>query len=74
MGQLSASSLSVRMGGCFAVQVVSVPLAGKIGTYCLNSTFTFDLSGINFSNPMASTLNGSGTSNCWTVMHQSMMP
>jgi hypothetical protein len=72
MGQISASSLSVRMGGCFAVQAVSGPHAGKIGTYCLNSTFTFDLSSINLSDPMASTLNGTGTSNCWTVLHQPM--
>jgi hypothetical protein len=67
-------SMSVRMGGCFAVQAVSGPHAGMIGTYCLNSTFTFDLSGINLSNPMTSTLNGTGTSNCWTVIHQPMTP
>lgn len=66
-------SMSVRMGGCFAVQAVSGPEAGKIGTYCLNSTFTFDLSGINLSNPMQSTLNGTGTSNCFTVLHKPMM-
>ena len=67
-------SMSVRMGGCFAVQAIDGPHAGMIGSYCLNSTFTFDLSGIDLSNPMASTLNGTGTSNCWTVIHQPMMP
>ncbi|MEW6330290.1 MAG: hypothetical protein AB1560_02415 [Pseudomonadota bacterium] len=66
-------SMSVRMGGCFAVQGVSGPHAGKIGTYCLNSTFTFDLSGINLANPMQSTLNGTGTSNCFTVLHNPIM-
>lgn len=66
-------SMSVRMGGCFAVQAVSGPEAGKIGTYCLNSTFTFDLSGINLSNPMQSTITGTGTSNCFTVLQQPMM-
>lgn len=66
-------SMSVRMGGCFAVKSESGPHAGKVGTYCLNSTFTFDLSGINLTNPMQSTINGTGTSNCWTVLHNPIM-
>ena len=66
-------SMSVRMGGCIAMQAVSGPHAGKIGTQCLNGTFTFDLSGIDLANPMASTLNGTGTSNCWMVLQKPMM-
>ena len=66
-------SMSVRMGGCLAVQGVSGPNAGKVGTECLNSTFTFDLSGITLDNPMASTLDGTGTSNCWMVLQKPMM-
>lgn len=65
-------SMSVRMGGCLAMQGVSGPQAGKIGTQCMNGTFTFDLSGINLNNPMASTLNGTGTSNCWLVLQKPM--
>jgi len=66
-------SMSVRTGGCMAVQGVSGPNAGKIGTQCLNGTFTFDLSGIDLANPMMSTLNGTATSNCFTVLHKPMM-
>ena len=77
IGQLlngsNGMSMSVRMGGCIAMQAVSGPNAGKIGTQCLNGTFTFDLSGIDLTNPMASTLNGTGTSNCWMVLQKPMM-
>ncbi|HEY0720219.1 MAG TPA: hypothetical protein VGE50_03085 [Gammaproteobacteria bacterium] len=66
-------SMSVRMGGCMAMQGVAGPNSGKIGTQCLNGTFTFDLSGIDLNNPMASTLNGTATSNCWLVLQQPMM-
>ena len=69
----SGMSMSVRTGGCFAVQGVSGPNKGKVGTQCLSGTFTFDLSGINLTNPLASTLNGTATSNCWTVLHKPMM-
>jgi len=69
-------SMSVRMGGCFAVQAVDGVEAGKIGTYCLNSTFTFDLSGIVYSqDPMeaaTSSITGIGSSNCTTVLHTPM--
>lgn len=68
IGQLGGMSMSVRMGGCFAVQAVDGVEAGKIGTYCLNSTFTFDLSGIDPGNPMQSTITGTGSSNCTTVV------
>lgn len=66
-------SMSVRMGGCMAMQGVDGPNKGKIGTQCLNGTFTFDLSGIDLYNPMASTLNGTATSNCWLVLQNPMM-
>ena len=69
IGQLDGLSMSVRMGGCFAVAAVDGVEAGKVGTYCLNSTFTFDLLGIDLGNPMQSTITGKGTSNCTTVLH-----
>lgn len=84
MGQLEVGvdadgvdmSMSVRMGGCFAVAATEGVEAGKIGTYCLNSTFTFDLSGINYSSdPMVaatSTITGIGSSNCTTVLQTPM--
>lgn len=73
LGGTDGMSMSVRMGGCFAVQAVDGPEAGKIGTECLNGSFTFDLSGIDLGNPFYSTLNGTGTSNCFTVVHEPMM-
>lgn len=83
MGQLDVDgngapdmSMSVRMGGCFAVAAVEGVEAGKIGTYCLNSTFTFDLSGIVYDpDPMVaatSTITGIGSSNCTTVVQTPM--
>jgi hypothetical protein len=70
VGQLSAQSMSVRMAGCSAVVGIAGQDAGKLGTLCLNGTFTFDLSGINLANPMTSNIKGTGTSNCVTVMHK----
>jgi len=70
VGYLSAQSMSVRMAGCSAVVGVAGPDAGKVGTLCLNGTFTFDLSGINLASPMTSSIAGTGTSNCITVMHK----
>jgi len=81
MGQLDVDgdgnpdmSMSVRMGGCFAVQAIEGVEAGKIGTYCLNSTFTFDLSGIILdpASMMQSTITGIGSSNCTTVVQTPM--
>lgn len=69
VGQMSAQSMSVRMAGCSAVVGVDGPNAGKLGTLCLNGTFTFDLSGIDLSNMMMSDIVGTGTSNCVTVLH-----
>jgi len=65
VGQISAQSMSVRMAGCSAVVGTAGPDAGKVGTLCLNGTFTFDLAGI----PQGK-LTGTGTSNCITVMHK----
>jgi hypothetical protein len=70
VGQLSAQSMSVRMAGCSAVVGVAGSDAGKLGTLCLNGTFTFDLLGINLANPMTSDIKGTGTSNCTIVMHK----
>jgi hypothetical protein len=70
VGQLSTQSMSVRMAGCSAVVGIAGPDAGKVGTLCLNGTFTFDLAGINLANPMTSNIVGTGTSNCIVVMHK----
>jgi hypothetical protein len=70
VGRLSAQSMSVRMAGCSAAVGIAGPDAGKVGTLCLNGTFTFDLSGINLANPMTSNIMGTGTSICITVLHQ----
>lgn len=68
VGTISAQSMSVRMAGCSAVVGVSGSDKGKLGTLCLNGTFTFDLLGINLANPMSSDIKGTGSSNCTTVM------
>jgi hypothetical protein len=78
VGSLIASnSLSVRMAGCSALVAASGPNAGKVGTLCLNGTFSFDLSGVllptsptDMMTPMTSTITGTGTSNCTTVLHK----
>ena len=62
-------SMSVRMGGCFAVQAVSGPETGKIGTECLNGSFTFDLSGIDLNNPSYLPRVSLPSNDCFTVMH-----
>jgi len=67
MGQVSAQSMTVRMAGCSAVVGVAGPDAGKLGTLCLNGSFTFDLAALAQGN-----LTGTGTSNCVTVMHTPM--
>jgi len=67
MGQVSAQSMTVRMAGCSAVVGVDGPDTGKVGTLCLNGSFTFDLAAL-----AAGNLTGTGTSNCVTVMHTPM--
>jgi len=69
VGQISPESLTVRMAGCSAVVGVAGPNAGKLGTICVNSTVAFDLAGIDLSNPFASHITATGTSNCVTVLH-----
>ena len=77
IGQLLSGSnglsMSVRLGGCFGIEAVSGRHKGKVGTMCLNNTLTFDLSGINLTNPLSSSITGAGTSNCWTVLHTPLM-
>jgi len=69
-------SMSVRTGGCGAVVGVDGPNAGKVGTLCMNGTFTFDLSGIVLSadpmEMMTSDLKGTGNSNCVLVLQDPM--
>lgn len=64
MGQIvPGASLSVRMAGCSAVTG-----GGKVGTLCLNGTFTFDMSNM----MVDGSISGTGTSNCITVLHEPM--
>lgn len=64
MGQIvPGASLSVRMAGCSAVTG-----GGKVGTLCLNGTFTFDMSTM----MVDGAISGTGTSNCITVLHEPM--
>ena len=69
MGQVDPvnQSMTVRMAGCSAVVGVAGPDAGKLGTLCLNGSFTFKLADLAQGN-----LSGTGTSNCVTVMHTPM--
>ena len=68
-------TMSIRMAGCSAIVGVSGPNFGKMGTLCLNSTVTFDVSEINPGNPLTnqSGISASGTSNCVTVLHTPTM-
>jgi hypothetical protein len=70
MTKISPMSLSVRMAGCSAVVGTDGPNKGKVGTICLNGTFTFDLA----SALTGGALTGTGTSNCITVLHTPIMP
>jgi len=68
------NSLSVRMAGCSALMGASGSNAGKVGTICLNGTFSFNLSQVVLdpATAMTSTITGTGTSNCITVLHTPM--
>ncbi|MCK4586907.1 MAG: hypothetical protein KAU29_06175, partial [Gammaproteobacteria bacterium] len=70
-----AKTMSIRMAGCSAIVGVSGPNAGMLGTLCLNTTATFDVSGTSTVTPAhnGSTINGSGSSNCVTVLHYPTM-
>ena len=71
-------TMSVRMAGCSTIVAIEGPHAGKMGTLCMNSTATFDISGANgiFDDehhmvgyePNSSIL-ATGSSNCVTVLH-----
>jgi hypothetical protein len=73
---IPGNSLSVRMAGCSALVSTDGPNKGKVGTLCLNGTFSFDLSGVLLGSgdpadmtPFTSNISGLGTSNCTTVLH-----
>ena len=53
-------TMSLRMSGCAGLREISGEgdYAGKVGTLCLNGTFTFDQQ-----------FNGKGVSNCTLVLH-----
>lgn len=70
-------TMSVRMAGCSAIVGVEGPNAGKMGTLCLNSTATFNISQIDYSGNIfenGSGISAEGTSNCVTVLHTPMIP
>ena len=64
-----ARTMSIRMAGCSAVVGVAGPHAGKLGTLCLNSTLTFNVSDADLNNIEQSQITAQGTSNCVTVLH-----
>ncbi len=75
-------TMSVRMAGCSALVAVAGPLAGKVGTLCMNSTATFnvsatvatfDSSGNMTGYTPTSDISADGSSNCITVMHTPTM-
>lgn len=71
-------TMSVRMAGCSALVAIDGPLAGKVGTLCMNATATFDVSGavVSDSKPgyqSTSAISADGSSNCITVMHTPTM-
>jgi hypothetical protein len=69
-------TMSIRMAGCSAIVGVAGPNFGKMGTLCLNSTVTFDVSAVDpSSDPLSnqSGISAAGTSNCVTVLHSPTM-
>lgn len=78
---VAAKRMSIRLAGCSAIVGVAGPNAGMVGTLCLNSVATFDVSGTNPPTPEnpngpitgGSSILGSGTSNCVTVLHYPTM-
>jgi len=57
-------TMSLRMAGCMGVREVSGlgDYAGKVGTLCLNGTFSFDQQ-----------FNGKGVSNCTVALHNPLV-
>ena len=77
-----ARTMGVRMAGCSALVAIEGPLAGKVGTLCMNATAVFDVSGTKatgaYPNGMpiydeTSQITAEGSSNCVTVMHTPTM-
>jgi hypothetical protein len=75
-------TMSVRMAGCSALVAIAGPLAGKVGTLCMNATATFDVGGAvaTFNDKgeqtgytQDSAISADGSSNCVTVMHTPTM-
>ena len=74
-------TMSVRMAGCSALVAIAGPLAGKVGTLCMNATATFDVGGaiatfdFTTSPPQqtgyepTSAISADGSSNCIPVLH-----
>lgn len=84
---LNEETMSIRMGGCSAIVAAAGPDGPQfdgegnmiappmMGTLCLNSTATFDVTD---TDPMApitggSGISGSGSSNCVTMLHRPTM-
>ena len=74
----TTKTMSVRMAGCSALVAISGSQAGKIGTLCMNSTATFDVSsakatfdtsGNQTGYEPTSAISADGSSNCVTVLH-----
>jgi hypothetical protein len=71
-------TMGIRMAGCSALVAVDGPLAGKIGTLCMNATAVFNVSktkatGIDPNTQMpiydeTSDISADGSSNCVTVL------
>ena len=57
---METGTMALRMGGCAGIREVSGmgEYAGKVGTLCMNGTFTFD-----------QMFNGNGVSNCTIAIH-----
>jgi len=75
-------TMSVRMAGCSALVAISGSQAGKLGTLCMNSTATFNVSGAQATFDSSgnqtgylptSNITATGSSNCITVLHKPTM-
>ncbi len=78
----ATKTMSVRMAGCSALVAIDGSQAGKVGTLCMNSTATFDVSGAiatfdtsgnQTGYEPTSAISADGSSNCVTVLHTPTM-
>lgn len=72
----ATKTMSLSMAGCSAVVGISGTHAGKMGTLCMNSTATFDVSGAQMDaqgRVVSSIITAKGSSNCTTVLHTPTM-